>query len=158
MKIILSFLDGACSWRRIDETHISSIMTEIRTTSSSNKGLFATRDYAVGDVIVATEAPLAVLAPRDETQETKLIGWLQRDNHINKSNKKKLRLWDVIQVPRSVGAVNIGKFKGMVQAALCFLDADPSESLPLLLDKDQAARFGVMMEVKSLYCLIQQLN
>ena len=41
-------------------------MTEVRQTSSGGVGLFATRDFGVGDVILKEESPLIALVSSEE--------------------------------------------------------------------------------------------
>lgn len=127
-------------------------MTEVRpcsSRSSSCLGLFATRPYSPGDVILEENAPLIRLAPTSVQQEDEIFqqnphlfpsrasaaavstekkkrGRPKRDHDDDDdkdgsdNNKKRTTLSNSINVPSSVPSGLEGKFKGMVIAALCF--------------------------------------
>lgn len=113
-------------------------MTEVRSVLGAGLGLFATKDYETGDVILAEALPLIRLAPvsRDDEQELMVALQLQKKGQPKRDNDNvpQLSLLDLIEVPESVidtaatrsPSVDAdgdrgNKFKAMVQAALCFL-------------------------------------
>lgn len=125
-------------------------MTEVRTThSSAGSGLFATKDYATGDVILREEVPIIRLVPKSTAHEQEIINTLLCS--IKKHSEGQLKdgtvptLFDCIEVPTSAttattsatadggaavlvheSAKNHGmKFKAMVQTALCFVHIPP---------------------------------
>ena len=109
--------------------------SEVRESCSphSGVGLFATREYAVGDVILREEAPLARLAPRDQDMEEQMI----RENLVfpvtkaetNGRNPSRLSLRECIgSLPKVVedqGPFSEAKFRAAIQAALCFVHLRP---------------------------------
>jgi hypothetical protein len=106
-------------------------MTEVRSIPGSGSGLFATKNYKVGQVIVRENSPLIKLAPLSLQQEERILSECNISN--NTSNKGQLKddipsLWQSIHPPSSVAVENHGKFKGMVQAALCYADTNADVS------------------------------
>ena len=109
---------------------------EIRESSQvpNGVGVFATREYAVGEVILREEAPLARLAPRDHDMEEQMI----LDNLMVKTaanpaqpkdTSSRLSLRECIgSLPTVVvdkGPSWEAKFRAMIQAALCFVHLRP---------------------------------
>ena len=84
--------------------------------STHGVGVFATRDYSVGDCVLDKEAPLALLAPSSDEQEQGLL--LKWSN--SQKAKDSTTLWSILTVPSTVPQQFHGKFKGMIQAGLCF--------------------------------------
>ncbi|KAL7564137.1 hypothetical protein ACA910_021112 [Epithemia clementina (nom. ined.)] len=100
-------------------------------------GLFAAKDYNVGDLIMEDERPLFRLAPLSSDEGSRLAKLYLLDGQQIAPTTTKARaarsahdvhsvggpLWSAVQVPETVPEDQRGKFKGMVQAGLCFLDA-----------------------------------
>ena len=110
-------------------------MTEVRTSKLGHLGLFAEKDFSVGDVILEEE-PVVKLAPSDDRSSRKLLSeWL--DGSSKESTKL---LWDSIKPPPSKLVPNYlrGTFKGMVQAGIVFMknyqDAIEPKKLDSLLE------------------------
>lgn len=110
---------------------------EVRTSPSGHLGLFATRDFAEGDVILE-EAPLVVLAPSSEQESREiLLDWMGggKDTACEGSKGKKSSmaghpsgggapLWHAIDPPDafSVPENMRGTFKGMAQAGIVWME------------------------------------
>ena len=108
---------------------------EVRATaeSSNQLGIFATKEFAVGDVICEEKAPLLRLSPLGLSQEERLLAAFSNDNSNSNvssasaasskkdDNTSKPNLWQSTVVPPSVPESYHGTFKGMVQAALCWI-------------------------------------
>ena len=119
-------------------------MAEVRQSPNGGDhhpglGLFATKDYNVGDFIIQNECPLLILTPQSKEEESLLVNLLNasttgaknnsepKQHQVEKgqrtgSNDKESKdpsVWDLIPVHESVLEDNVGKFKGMVQAGLC---------------------------------------
>lgn len=126
-------------------------MTEVRSVKEGGgSGLFATKDYKAGDVIVAEEQPLIRLAPISCADEERLLAnWAACDGEKKAgvlcqtdgtAAKKKAAapaaagkakkgsddekrcptFWGSIDVPEEVPDESKGKFRGLVQAAMCY--------------------------------------
>ena len=112
-------------------------MTEVRTSKSGHLGLFALKDFSVGDVLLE-ELPVVTLAPSDEKSSQELLsewndGTLKQstDDAIGGKLKKNdgsgddKTLWTSIKPPPSdaelVPDYLHGTFKGMVQAGIVFI-------------------------------------
>lgn len=114
------------------------------TIAESQQGVFATKFYAAGDVIYQEAAPLIRLAPTTLGDERLLVRALSQPSSDaeeegkagpststtaaaaakSKDTTAKLsstKLWQNIRVPSTVAEKYHGTFKGMVQAALCWL-------------------------------------
>jgi len=112
-------------------------MTEIRSIPGSGSGLFATKDYKVGDVIIQEDTPLIHLAPQSAAQEGRIVTEFRRSSQAAaaaaggklKDDQPKPSLWSIVSPPSTVLEKDQGKFKGMVQAALCFVDSDVSAAV-----------------------------
>ena len=85
-------------------------MAQVRSSPSGGLGLYATKEFKEGDVILQ-EDPLATLAPANDEDVKKASG--------------------SIQPPSSVAKELHGKFKGMVRAGLC-CPQDPKTKQALL--------------------------
>ena len=105
-------------------------MTEVRQVSENNFGLFATKSYIAGDVILE-ECELFTFAPTSKDQDKLLKSQLdmfenQSGNDPNapqvppKSQKKAPSLMD-IEIPNCVDEKFEGKFRGMLLAAMTFV-------------------------------------
>ena len=106
------------------------MMTEVRQVSENNFGLFATKSYDAGDVILE-ESGLFTFAPTSEDQDRLLKSQLdmfenRSENDSNAaqaqkiSQKKSPSMLD-IEIPRSVDKKYEGKFRGMLLAAMTFV-------------------------------------
>jgi hypothetical protein len=110
-------------------------MAQVQSSPFGGLGLYATKEFKEGDVILQ-EDPLATLAPANDEESNKLalelgLGLALGDEKTaaNSQKKKKVSLksetppfpllWESIQPPSSVAKELHGKFKGMVQAGLC---------------------------------------
>jgi hypothetical protein len=91
-------------------------MTQVRSTASGGVGLFATRAFAVGNVVLEHEAPLIVLSPQDETA----FSLLSLKHTGRQKQETPPSLWELIVPPASIPAHQVGNFRGMVQAAVSF--------------------------------------
>jgi hypothetical protein len=105
-------------------------MTEVRSIPGSGSGLFATKNYKIGQVIVKENSPLTKLTPLSLQQEERI---LSECNTIHNKGQGQLKddipsLWESIHPPSTVAVANHGKFKGMVQAALCYADSNADVS------------------------------
>ena len=98
-----------------------STMTEVRDTKHG-RGLFATQEFSPGDIVLADSTPLAVLSPVCHQQEDDILQILLKDDTKSATRKS---LWEAILVPQDVDGSMAGNFRGMVQAALCFLHSPP---------------------------------
>lgn len=99
-----------------------STMTEVRTSDSGNLGLFALKDYSVGDVILEEEA-VVKLAPADDKSSRELLSeWMHGSSKLDTNTKGKV-LWASIKPPPTdlVPEYLRGTFKGMVQAGIVFM-------------------------------------
>lgn len=112
---------------------MTTMMAEVRSIPGSGSGLFATKDYKVGNVIVEENSPLMKLAPSSAEQEERILAEFESSlpNVHSRGKKGQLKddqppLWSSIHPPSTVAQENHGKFKGMVQAALCYADTDVS--------------------------------
>jgi hypothetical protein len=117
---------------------------DVRTAATSaGQGVFAIKAYEPGDVICDEAAPLVRLAPTDD--EAELIAALvpaKSSTAAGKSPKGRPppSLWQVLDVPGKVPSGYEGIFKGMVQAALCWvIRYDASGN-----DQNQAIRAKVL--------------
>jgi hypothetical protein len=93
-------------------------MTEVRSTASGGVGLFATRAFAVGDVVLEHESPLIVVSPQDETASSSLT--LKPALPAGPKQETPPSPWDSIVPPTNIPAHQVGNFRGMVQAAVSF--------------------------------------
>ena len=84
-------------------------MTEVKRLSSGGFGLVATKSFVVGEEILVEDEPMIRLAPSDGHR---LL------DQLRPSPSSDSLLWEAIQPPE--GVQEDGKFKGMVQAAICF--------------------------------------
>ena len=108
--------------RRFSQTILtSSIMTEVRASELGHLGLFAQKDFSVGDVILEEE-PVVKLAPSDDESSRKLLSEWLNGSSKDSANDGKI-LWDSIKPPPSKLVPNHlrGTFKGMVQAGIVFM-------------------------------------
>jgi hypothetical protein len=101
-------------------------MTEVRSIPGSGSGLFATKNYKIGQEIVKENSPLTKLTPLSLQQEERI---LSECNTIHNKVGGQLKddipsIWESIHPPSTIAAENHGKFKGMVQAALCYADSN----------------------------------
>lgn len=111
-------------------------MTEVRarnatTPAESNAGvgvgLFATKPYQTGDVILEEDV-LIRLAPESPDDDHRLASLVLGQNEDGKKGDEKTEiecLWDEIEAPADIDDKHLGQFKGMVTAAVCFVDKDP---------------------------------
>jgi SET domain len=108
-------------------------MTTVRPTNETDKGLglFAARDYSVGEEIIVQNEPLVELTPQNEDQvrviSESLVVPGNDDPHNDEGKNVEthkttaaLSLFSSILVPESVDTRYHGAFRGMVQAGLCF--------------------------------------
>jgi hypothetical protein len=99
-------------------------MTEVRGSDSGHLGLFASKDFSAGDLILEEEA-VVKLAPADEKSSRKLLSeWMYGGSSQQKTNVNGNRiLWNSIKPPPSdlVPDYLHGTFKGMVQAGIVFM-------------------------------------
>lgn len=127
-------------------------MTEVRKTAfASGCGLFASKEYDTGDVILEEAAPLIVLAPVSTAQAQAILlnHGLAIPNDVveeeDQSPSSSLLLMDYIDalVDQSACCCNTVKddrvkVRAMVQAALCFVyhesSSDTASSLSLVLE------------------------
>ena len=98
-------------------------MTEVRTSSSGGHlGLFATKDYDVGDVILEEECPLirlAVASPSNNDDDDD-----DNDKKMNSEEtmmEKEILSATKIEPPESVSAVHQGTYKGMIKNGLIWM-------------------------------------
>lgn len=105
-------------------------MAEIRQSpSSGGVGLFATRSYQAGDIILHETAPFIRLAPSSIEQEQSLIKILQQQQEpcLSKPAKKDAAttttLWDCLapDTKLNISKEMNGKYRGMIQAVLCYV-------------------------------------
>lgn len=91
-------------------------MTEVRSTASGGLGLFATKPFSVGEVILQEDAPLLVFSPPEDA-ETLL-------KSPSKKGKRKQEtpstLYESIKPPSSIPLHQYDNFRGMVQAAISY--------------------------------------
>jgi hypothetical protein len=93
-------------------------MAQVRASVLGGLGLFATKPFAPGDVILE-ENPLITLAPLSADEEDKLVELLL----VNKNKKnipQQCSLWNSLKIPSTLPKQAHGQFRGMVQAGLCF--------------------------------------
>ena len=102
-------------------------MTEVRSINSISKGLYATREYKAGDLILTEETPLISLGPASsKEQEAAFWAELQIDVKSEaRSNKQAtenqdLSFYSAISIPDAVDLRLRGKFRSMVQAAVSY--------------------------------------
>ena len=98
---------------------------EVKSDANNQLGVFATKSFAVGDVICKEKAPLLRLAPVGIAQESALVSaWNSKKKSSPGSAAKKHTsnetFWQVIAVPSTIPEAYHGIFKGMVQAGLCW--------------------------------------
>jgi hypothetical protein len=99
---------------------------EVRiVATTTGQGVFAAKVYEPGDVICDEAAPLVRLAPTDD--EALLIAALVPAKSSTATTGKSPKdrpppcLWEVLDAPEKVPSGYEGIFKGMVQAALCWV-------------------------------------
>uniref|UniRef100_A0A7S4ENI2 SET domain-containing protein n=1 Tax=Pseudo-nitzschia australis TaxID=44445 RepID=A0A7S4ENI2_9STRA len=100
-------------------------MTEVRCSKSGGHlGLFALKDFSVGDVILE-EIPTVTLAPSNEKVSRELLSEWEHGSSKERTNSSSNRktLWTSIKLPPSnlVPSHLHGTFKGMVQACIVFI-------------------------------------
>ena len=96
-------------------------MTEVRASKLGYLGLFALKNFSVGDVILEEEAAVK-LAPSNEKSSQELLSeWMYGSSKQGARDGK--ILWDSIKPPPSslVPDYLRGTFKGMVQAGIVFM-------------------------------------
>lgn len=106
-------------------------MTEVRSIPGSGSGLFATQNYKIGQLIVKENSPLMKLTPLSLQQEERILSECNIHNNPNKQGQLKddiPSLWQSIHPPSTIAVENHGKFRGMVQAALCYADSNADVS------------------------------
>jgi len=116
-------------------------MTEVRTSESGQLGLFATKDYCTGDVILE-ESAIVRLAPSDKKSSRALLSeWMNGSTKQNQPQPftKGKTVWASIRLPPLdlVPEHLRGTFKGMVQAGVVFMkeyqgNIDPAQLEELL--------------------------
>ena len=125
-------------------------------------GLFALQDFKAGDFIINDESPLIRLAPSSFAEEEELLRKLTGTTRSTATTKEakhttnakqacssRVRLWDSIVVPGAVAKNHVGKFKGMVQAALCIwnhLDLQEEEYL-LQDEQDKKSKLEELLQL-----------
>jgi hypothetical protein len=99
-------------------------MTEVRISSSGGKGLFATKAFCQGDLILE-EVPVVKVAPVSDEESKSLhddfVGDRKPSSAKPTSSTKITSLWDAILPPTSVPNASRGTFRGMVQTGLCWI-------------------------------------
>jgi hypothetical protein len=103
-------------------------MTEVRSIPGSGSGLFATKNYKIGQEIVKENSPLMKLTPLSLQQEERILSECNTIHNKVGQVTGQLKddipsLWESIHPPSTIAVDNHGKFKGMVQAALCYADS-----------------------------------
>lgn len=121
---------------------LSSSSVEVKASSSGHLGLFATKEFNSGDLILEEE-PLVILAPSSDEESNKILvdwkGGLGDDRKLPHGNISKkggssttsksssckgggpATMWNVIDPPDSVPVELLGTFKGMVQAGIVWM-------------------------------------
>ena len=108
---------------------VAATMTEMRSIPSGGVGVFATRKYATGDVILDESAPILRLAPLSDKDRRTLLASLPP---VSTSSSRKSEsgdhdpvsfLWSITP-PSSISKEYVGKFMGMIQAVSCFAEFD----------------------------------
>ena len=102
-------------------------MTEVRSIDGISKGLYATREYKAGDLILVEEAPLISLrSASSKEHEAAFWAELQIDVKSETRSTKQatenqdLSFYDSITIPDTVDARLHVKFQLMVQAAVSY--------------------------------------
>ena len=107
-------------------------MTEVRSIPGSGSGLFATKNYKIGQEIVKENSPLMKLTPLSLQQEERILSECNTiHNKVGEAGQLKddiPSIWESIHPPSTIALENHGKFKGMVQAALCYADSNADVS------------------------------
>ena len=104
-------------------------MCEVRPIPSGGLGVFATQEYAIGDVILDEAAPILRLAPLSDNDTHTLLAALPPVSSIRKAEGGE---HDSVSFIRSITPPSIiskeyaGKFMGMIQAVACFAEIDHS--------------------------------
>jgi hypothetical protein len=99
-------------------------MTEVRTISSGYLGLFATKDYDAGDVVLEEVCPLIRLSAAKPSNK--------RDDDNDDDNDKKMNSKESLMEKEISSATNIeppeyassdlrGTFKGMIQSGIVWI-------------------------------------
>lgn len=99
-------------------------MTEVRSAASSGVGLFATRAFAVGDVILEHESPLIVLSAQDELASSSFLSFAPTGRRKQETPPS---IWESIVPPPSIPPHQMGNFRGMVQAAVSYAQQPNSD-------------------------------
>jgi SET domain len=113
-------------------------MTEVTRISQNQYGLFATKSYNVGEIILDELEPilrreyLTLTSPSQYQQIVQDLTWNQGDQ-VGDDESLSCRLWRLIPaVPVSPkgysDSMHGNKFKAMIQAALCFLNCQVETS------------------------------
>ena len=98
-------------------------MTQVQPTATTlgGVGLFAMREFNVGDVILKEESPLLVLSPPKENDASLLLKQQTTSPSDNQSRRKQAtRLCESIVPPPSIPIHQADNFRGMIQAAVSF--------------------------------------
>ncbi len=96
-------------------------MTEVRDASTGEKGLFATREYQIGDVILEEAAPLLRVEPLTGSS---LLKHNLKTGQPKDDGTGSPQTGTEIPVPESVESALHSKFRTMVQMALTSLSLD----------------------------------
>lgn len=98
-------------------------MTEVRSTSRGGLGLFATREYHVGEVILQEESPLIILsAPKEAAALIKMPSSKKKKGKRKQEAPTTTSLYESIVPPSSIPSHQVDNFRGMIQAAVSFVE------------------------------------
>jgi hypothetical protein len=101
-------------------------MTEVRKSPFGSLGLFATKPFAKGDLILE-EHPVVTVAPlSDDESKSLMIEFVGGKKQSSKKNESaSVTLWSAMEPPALVPLQFRGTFRGMVQAGLCWMKRQP---------------------------------
>lgn len=93
-------------------------MTEVKQTSHGSLGLFATKNYVKGDIILKEEKPLLSLSSTNETDIKNQFQHEIYEKLLDESIENPKKYY--INPPPGLSEKNLGKFKGMLRTAAAF--------------------------------------